>query len=183
MLQGRDWSAERCPDPAGWFISEKFRGCRAEWDGTHLWSKEGNRILAPPWLIEGLPIMFRLTFEIWAGRVEVETKARLATQYGHFQSGLHKLVLLDCPTAGGNIVDRLDVAAASIDPKSPHVLPLTLDVCTGLDDLIARLQAVQRAGGEGLMLHHPTAPWKAGRTDTLLKVKHPSTLLCAAAIA
>ena len=38
-------------------------------------------------------------------------------------------------------------------------------------ELMARLEAVVAAGGEGLMLHHEDAPYRAGRSDDLLKVK------------
>lgn len=38
-------------------------------------------------------------------------------------------------------------------------------------ELMKRLDAVVSAGGEGLMLHRDDAPYRAGRSDDLLKVK------------
>lgn len=38
-------------------------------------------------------------------------------------------------------------------------------------ELQARLQAVLKAGGEGLMLHRADAPYVTGRSDALLKLK------------
>lgn len=181
MLEGRDWTPQLCPDPTGWLMSEKLRGCRAEWDGFNLWSKGGNLIQAPAWFVDGLPVGVRLSGEIYAGRCKVETTARLAVQYGWFTPRMHKFVVFDAPHAPGNVQDRVARAAALI-ANAPHAAPVEFSVCEGLEHLIDALQAIQRDGGEGLMLHHPAATWHGGRTAEVLKVKSVSALLCHAAV-
>jgi DNA ligase 1 len=179
IMQGRDWEGQ---DPSGWLISEKLRGCRAEWDGAGLWSKSGRKIKAPAWFTDGLPVGVRLSGEVYAGRCDVETVARLAVQYGHFKRGVHSFQVFDVPHAPGNVLERV-TRAASLIAEAPHAAPVTFTICEGLDHLIDELRAVQDGGGEGLMLHHPTAPWRAGRTNESLKVKSLTTLLCQLAIA
>lgn len=182
IMEGRDWTAQHCPDPAGWLMSEKLRGIRAEWDGAALWTKIGAKINAPAWFTAGLPAGVRLSGEIYAGRCKVETVARLAVQYGQFKRGVHTYRVFDAPHTPGNLSDRLSQAAALV-AGSPYAAPIELTVCESLDSLIDALQTVQGDGmGEGLMLHHPTAPWKAGRSWNHQKVKSLSALLAQAAI-
>jgi DNA ligase-1 len=52
MKLGFDYQGD---DPTGWFISEKFDGCRAYWDGQQLWTRSGKIIKAPPSLTANLP--------------------------------------------------------------------------------------------------------------------------------
>jgi DNA ligase-1 len=104
MMEGRNWAGQ---DPTGWLMSEKLRGCRAEWSGSALWSKSGNRIDAPAWFTAGLPRGHRLSGEIYAGRCELETLARLAVQYGKFVRGIHTFRIFDKPHALGNICERV----------------------------------------------------------------------------
>jgi DNA ligase-1 len=177
MMQGEDWNNQ---DPTGMVVTEKFKGCRGEWDGERLWSKNGNEIPAPAWFTAGLPRRFRLSGEIFAGYCEVETAARTATQYGHFIRGTHTFIVFDCPSATGGILQRIEAATLAITwgPRQCiEVVPAY--ICTGLDDLINRLEAVQQGGGEGIMLHRVCAPWQAGRTSNLFKVKSLAALLAA----
>lgn len=179
IMQGRDWSGQ---DPTGWPMSEKLRGCRAEWDGAGLWSKSGRKIKAPGWFTDGLPAGVRLSGEVYAGRCDVETVARLAVQYGQFKRGVHSFRVFDAPNSPGNVLERV-ARAASLIADAPHAAPVAFTVCEGLENLIDELRTVQDGGGEGLMLHHPSAPWRAGRSNESLKVKSLSTLLCQLAIA
>ena len=48
---------------------------------------------------------------------------------------------------------------------------LAHEVCKGRAHVNEKLAAVEAAGGEGVMLRHPTAPHRPGRTADLLKVK------------
>lgn len=178
-LQGRDWQGQ---NPAGWLMSEKLRGARAEWDGAGLWSKTGAKIKAPAWFTAGLPAGVRLSGEIYAGRCRIETAARLAVQYGKFARGVHSFRVFDAPGAPGNVAQRVAHAAALLQ-DAPHSAPISFERCNGLEHLIDTLRGLLDAGGEGLMLHHPTAQWTAGRTSDLLKVTSLSFALCQAAIA
>jgi DNA ligase-1 len=59
------------------------------------------------------------------------------------------------------------VAASS----NPHLAVVEQAAIDGEDALTALLAQVVADGGEGLMLHRRDAPYRAGRTSDLLKVK------------
>jgi ATP-dependent DNA ligase len=42
-------------DPSGFWISEKYDGVRAYWDGKHLVTRAGNTIHAPEWFTRDWP--------------------------------------------------------------------------------------------------------------------------------
>jgi len=51
-------------DPTGWFITEKYDGIRAYWDGKQLYNKRGDVLPAPQWFKKILP-PFPLDGELW----------------------------------------------------------------------------------------------------------------------
>jgi DNA ligase-1 len=57
------------------------------------------------------------------------------------------------------------------DLDSPYLSLVPQRRVSSHEELMARLDAVTNAGGEGLMLHRDDAPYRAGRSGDLLKVK------------
>ena len=62
-----------------WLVSEKLDGMRAWWDGKgrggeggkgSLWTRQGNRIHAPPYFTASFPPHTALDGELWLGRGE-----------------------------------------------------------------------------------------------------------------
>lgn len=161
-------------DPAGWLVSEKFRGIRAMWDGSRFWTRGGEPIPAPENFTQGLPGV-PLDGELWAGREPVETKARLAVQYGgrHWTKDVH-FVVFDTPGASGPWRDRLRAATAlRLPPVAQVVRPV---VCRGVKHLRTMLRDIVTLGGEGLVIRHPTATgYRPGRSSHALRVT-PMTL-------
>jgi DNA ligase-1 len=49
------------------WVSEKYDGVRGYWDGKQLWTRGGERIIAPPWFTASLPAV-PMDGELWAGR-------------------------------------------------------------------------------------------------------------------
>ncbi len=161
MMHGRDYAGQ---DVSGWWVSEKFDGCRAYWDGVRLWSRGGHVINAPAWLTEGLPAL-HLDCELWAGYGDREA-ARLACQYGRFTPAC-RLWIFDCPQATtGDWAARIKTA-----PSTRYASPVAFSVCRGRLDLARRLQAVLARRGEGLVLRKPGCAYTIGRVNTMLKVK------------
>jgi len=91
----------------------------------------------------------------------------------------------DAPGAPGGIADRLAAARAAL-PATPDAslgldaqtaaaaggaAVLAHEVCRGAEHVKQRLAEVEAAGGEGLILRHPTAAHRGGRTTDVLKVK------------
>src|SRR3954464_9960075 len=58
-------------DVTQYWVSEKFDGVRAYWDGEKLWTRHGNSINAPAWFTGQLPHV-ALDGELWAGRNRFE---------------------------------------------------------------------------------------------------------------
>ena len=164
LAHGFDWAGS---DPSGWLISEKLRGCRVRWDGAALWTRYGNRVKAPDSFTASLPLGFPIDAEIWAGRCEVETVARLATQFGgkHFTQAV-RCVAFDAPDASGGWAERMAAIPASMER-------VAFTVCEDREHLLAMLAEVQSEGGEGLVIRQPDAPYQRGRNPEILKVKKP----------
>ena len=141
MELGYDWQGE---DPAGWFISEKFDGCRAYWDGAQLWTRGGHVIKAPAALTATLPAV-HLDCEVWAG-YHTLTVASVAVRLGKFTPAC-RLIVHDCPQALGDWSERIAMA--------PPGLAVRWSVCQGRGDMLAKLAEVMERGGEGLVLRRP----------------------------
>ena len=161
MALGRDYAGE---DPAGWFVTEKFDGCRAYWDGKQLWTRSGRVIKAPASLTANLPAV-HLDCELWAGYGQFAV-ASVAARLGKWAPAC-RLIVHDCPQAPGNWSQRIATA--------PPGLAVSWSVCTGREDLAAKLADVLARGGEGLVLHDPRIiNYQWGRTFSFFKVKPES---------
>jgi DNA ligase-1 len=44
-------------DPSGWLMSEKLDGVRCYWNGSVMYTRNGNHFYAPKWWKEKLPKM------------------------------------------------------------------------------------------------------------------------------
>src|SRR6516164_8505873 len=58
-------------DPAKYFISEKYDGVRAIWDGKMLRFRSGRTVNAPAWFVAKLPVQ-ALDGELWLARGRFE---------------------------------------------------------------------------------------------------------------
>jgi DNA ligase-1 len=52
----------------GWLMSEKLDGVRCFWNGTTLYSRNGNKFYAPDWFKKDLPANLALDGELWTKR-------------------------------------------------------------------------------------------------------------------
>lgn len=152
---------------AGWLAQEKYDGCRAYWDGSAMWTRGGNAVSIPQHWRGHLPD-FALDGEIWAGRGQFQ-HARIATQNGLF-SGSVVFVAFDAPDLPGPFAVRHAGLEASLDARGPlRVAPVQR--LASQADAFALLASVQAAGGEGLVLRDPLAPYVRGRSSAALRLK------------
>ena len=165
------WPAGRSPQ--GFLVSEKFDGVRAVWDGQVLRFRSGRVIAAPAWFLAALPPV-PLDGELWLGRGQFDAVSGAvrrsvpddaqwrAVRYMVFDAwGLQE------PFA--QRVARLKAALAAASP--PWLEAVAQESVASAQDLQARLQALVAQGGEGLVLHRADAPWRAGRTEAVFKLK------------
>lgn len=172
-----------------WVATEKFDGCRAVWDPTHVdgagfRSRSGSRFVPPASFAALLPPDMQLDGELWAGRRNFANVGRLVGSRSVDSGRWHAIawqsltyVVFDAPLAGdGSLgyLDRLDLArrrlAAMASDRVLLVPTVPLANVAAKDDLLRR---VIEAGGEGLVLRRAAARWRAGSSKSrdVLKVK------------
>jgi len=156
-----------------YWVSEKLDGVRARWDGQALWTRAGNRIVAPAWFTRGWPRQ-ALDGELWGGRGSFETTSGTVRSAPANDDGWRRLhfMAFDLPGHPGTFSQRLAAMQALVGAGTSATLAMIpqrriADTAT----LHRHLQAIVAAGGEGLMLHHQDNRYGAGRSDGLLKLK------------
>ena len=168
--------AEACRDdvdPAGYLVSEKFDGVRAFWDGRRLLHRSGHPIAAPAWFLARLP-GHALDGELWLGRRRFEalvgTVRRMQPNDTEWQQV--RYLVFELPGASGTFAERAErLQRIARGAAWAPLQAVSHEPVAHRAELQRRLQAVIRAGGEGLMLHRADAPYLTGRNDALLKLK------------
>lgn len=160
-------------DLSAYWVSEKLDGVRAYWDGARLISRGGHPIQSPDWFTTGFPAL-PLDGELWMGRGTFErlsgTVRRLEPNPDDWRKV--RFMVFDLPDLDAPFGQRLQrLQQVLADSANPSLVPVEQVRIVHHADLMARLNAVVQAGGEGLMLHRDGADYRAGRTDDLLKVK------------
>jgi DNA ligase-1 len=159
-------------DPTGWWVSEKYDGVRAYWDGQKLWTRKGNPIHAPDYFLAELPRDIVLDGELWIGHGKFEETisiVRSETPDERWKQ-IHYMVF-DAPQAKGTFEQRMEFLRAAFPEPNGSVRVVAQERCRGATQLLAERDRVVRDGGEGLMLRQPGSAYEAGRSSTLLKVK------------
>jgi DNA ligase-1 len=160
-------------DLARYWVSEKYDGIRGYWNGRELLSRAGNVIHAPAWFVERFPPI-ALEGELWMGPRQFEGTAAIVRDHSPDEAGWRRIQFLvfDMPARGSVFEERkatLQALLAQLD--IPWLKPVAHYKVSDAAALQVMLQRVLSAGGEGLMLHRGAAPYRAGRSDDLLKLK------------
>jgi DNA ligase-1 len=156
-----------------YWVSEKLDGVRARWDGERLISRGGRPIQVPAWFVAGFP-RTPLDGELWMGRGTFGCMSATARrgEPDPVAWGQARFMVFDLPGQEGPFGQRLAALRALLTPSpSPYLVLIEQFRVPDHARLMARLQEVVAGGGEGLMLHREDAPYRAGRSDDLLKVK------------
>jgi len=156
-----------------YWVSEKYDGLRGYWDGHQLWTRGGERIVAPPWFTAPLPSV-PLDGELWAGRGNFNlAQSTLRSQIPN-DAAWHEIrfMVFDMPAQPGNFTARLS-ALRKLLPivDAPWVVPVAQQMATTHVALQALLDKTVRMGGEGLMLHRGGSLYRGERNADLLKFK------------
>jgi DNA ligase-1 len=159
-------------DPTGWWVSEKYDGLRAYWDGQKLRSRKGNLIHAPDYFLAELPPDIALDGELWMGHGKFEeTMSIVRSETPDERWKQVRYMVFDAPQAKGLFEQRMQFLRATISEENHFVTMVTQERCQGAAQLLAQRDRVVREGGEGLMLRQPQSAYEARRSPTLLKVK------------
>ena len=158
--------------PAYW-VSEKYDGVRALWDGRQLLSRQGLPIRAPAWFTAGWPAT-PLDGELWAGRGQFAAAQSAVAQATPVDAQWRQLryMVFDLPGHASPFDERLAALGAHVAALGqPWVQAVPQWRVASHGALIAQLRQHERAGAEGLMLRRGDAPHRGGRSGDLLKVK------------
>jgi DNA ligase 1 len=160
-------------DLSHYWLSEKYDGVRAYWDGGRLLSRGGNTIHAPEWFTRDWPDT-PLDGELWAGRGQFEQVTATVRDFAPDDTAWRRIrfMVFDMPAHGGAFNERLIhlralVASLNID----WVRTVTQLRVANEAALHRHLDAIAAAGGEGVMLHRDDSLYRAERSDDLLKLK------------
>ena len=175
-------------DPALCWVSEKYDGVRALWDGARLRHRSGRTVSAPAAFLAALPAE-PLDGELWLGRGRFEPLSALVRRVEPREADWRdvRYMVFDMPVAALPFETRLrrlaqlgntprsavgNARSAQVEngPRSPIEIAPQWRVAddAALQRDLARTVA---GGGEGLVLHVANAPYTPGRSDSLLKLK------------
>lgn len=158
---------------ADYWLSEKYDGLRAFWDGERLRTRGGETIAAPDWFTAQWPAE-PMDGELWAGRGRFEEALSTVRQLTPDDAAWRRIrfMVFDLPAHPGVFTERIEAygrLVRRIDQAWVQAVPQ--ERVGSHAELMARLDRMVRDGGEGLMLHRGDAPYRAVRNDDLLKVK------------
>ena len=155
-----------------YWVSEKYDGIRAFWNGQFLVSRQGNRIDAPSWFTQDLPAT-PLDGELWIARHSFEALMSVVHQ-GQAHPDWHRVtyMVFDLPNMKATFDARLEQLSNIVDGVGvSHIQMVEQQKFTTKKLLELHLRKIVHLGGEGLMLHRGSSPYKHGRHDDLLKLK------------
>ncbi|MBK1694640.1 DNA ligase [Chromatium weissei] len=160
-------------DLSAYWVSEKFDGVRAFWNGTQLISRGGQPIHAPDWFTTDFPPL-ALDGELWIKRGKFEQLSGTVRQLQPDSTAWREVrfMVFDAPEIAAPFGERLRQLQQLFSMQSSGYLVLVEQFrVADHAELMTRLDAVVQAGGEGLMLHRADSAYRAGRSADLLKVK------------
>jgi len=160
-------------DPSQYWVSEKFDGVRAQWDGRALRFRGGGLVPAPAWFTANFPAL-PLDGELWIARGRFDALSGTVRKIEPVDAEWRQVryLIFELPGAAGDFSERVQQMRAIVARAGvPWLEAVGQARVADKAELMQRLDGVLRAGGEGLMLHRADAPYRTGRSDVLLKLK------------
>ncbi|RZI74247.1 MAG: DNA ligase [Variovorax sp.] len=157
----------------GYWVSEKFDGVRGYWDGKALWTRGGERVVAPTWFTAPLPAT-PLDGELWAGRGRFNFAVSTVRSQTPNDAAWREMrfMVFDLPAHTGDFDARLSALKKLLPiTQAPWVVPVAQQRAGTHAELQALLDKTVKLGGEGLMLHRGTSMYRSERNADLLKFK------------
>lgn len=160
-------------DLRDYWVSEKYDGIRACWNGRGLVTRSGANIAAPDWFVANWPTT-PLDGELWIGRGEFETVVATVRDAIPDEAAWRRVhyMVFDLPGDARPFTQRLTALQAMIQSSaSPWLRAVPQWHVASAAQLMQQLEDVVAHGAEGLMLHRGDSRYRAGRSDDLLKLK------------
>jgi DNA ligase-1 len=158
---------------ADYWVSEKYDGIRGYWDGRQLWTRGGERVVAPAWFTAALPAV-AMDGELWAGRGRFEHALSTVRSQTPNEAAWRQMqfMVFDLPAEPGEFTARLSALGNQLPlANAPWVVPVVQQRATTHAALQATLDKTVGTGGEGLVLHRGASLYRGERNADLLKFK------------
>lgn len=156
-----------------YWLSEKYDGVRAYWDGEKLLFRSGREIHCPKWFTEHLPNQ-ALDGELWIARQTFERVSGITRRRSPDDNDwrLIQFMVFDLPGSYLPFELRQQQLTPLIKQlKLPWVKQVKQLKVENSVQVHTLFKQIVRAGGEGVMLNEANAYYYPGRTDRLLKLK------------
>ena len=160
-------------DVSEYRISEKLDGVRGHWNGEMLLTRNGHRINAPAWFTAKWPDV-PMDGELWIARGRFDEVSGIVRAANATDDAWRKVqfMVFDLPAHEGAFEVRVMRMRSLLKETGIRWLqPIEQFRVNDAAELDTHLEAIVNAGGEGLMLHHRDARYRAGRSEDLLKYK------------
>ena len=156
-----------------YWVSEKYDGVRAFWNGKQLVSRQGNIINTPTWFTAPLTAT-QLDGELWLDRGKFDQLSGIIRRRSPVDDNWRniKYMVFDLPDSAQVFDQRLELLKLLIkDINTPHIQLVEQVKVSTHSALMQKLDEVVDNNGEGLMLHLGSSTYKNTRSDDLLKLK------------
>ncbi|WCN11400.1 DNA ligase [Marinomonas mediterranea] len=156
-----------------YYVSEKYDGIRAIWNGHRLLTKNGHEIHAPDWFTHDLPDVW-LDGELWSNRNDYRFVASTVLDKTPEEAAWRKItyMVFDAPDYSRPFSERWHIYGELVASlKLNHVQAVQQRELESKEDLYILLEEITNMDGEGLILHKKSALFASGRSGNLLKFK------------
>ncbi len=160
-------------DLSRYWVSEKYDGARAWWNGREFVSRGGNVYRAPGWFARNFP-QHTLDGELWMGRGSFQRLMQTIRDHTPDEKAWREVrfMVFDAPDIDGPFNQRQSMlkswVAAAQNPRLEIVPQQRVSSHVALQQLLVR---VTEEGAEGLMLARDDNRYRAGRHTGLIKMK------------
>jgi DNA ligase-1 len=178
-MLAKDWVATK--DPTGWWMTEKYDGIRALWNGSKLYSRLGKEIKTPEGFTDLFPKDTPLDGELWY-RYRYIRFDSFRIDRNHFEEVVNltrttnikkwryvTYWVFDTPNTEEPYEKRMDILKKTQLPG--HIKVIEAIKCTGQQHLDEYFQSIIQNGGEGVMLRQPNSRYISGRSSAMQRVK------------
>lgn len=158
-------------DLSHYWVSEKYDGVRAYWDGKRLLSRQGHEYLAPAWFVADFPKQ-PLDGELWLARGQFDRLSGIVRKQKPIDEEWRSVryMVFDMPQVAGIFDQRLKKMQLLTEMPAWLIIIKQWRV-SDEEELLNQLDSFVNSKAEGLMLHHGDSLYSAKRSDDLLKLK------------
>lgn len=158
--------------PVGYYMSEKYDGIRAVWNGVELRSRTNKIINAPQWFLDELPDEYALDGELYLNHGKFENTTSIVSKKVPVDEEWKKIkyMVFDVPNVNKPFEERKKVLE-SLKSKTKFVKIVHHILVENKLQFESYYTNIISQGGEGVMLIDPKSYYEQKRSKFLLKVK------------